>query len=332
MEIAKPLPQRDLSTGILPDQEERRVEVKHKTTERVIVALMLSLMAVCVAGAAPFEPQFTIAKVAGTCQAQVPGTNDFTMLEEAQTCSYGTVITTSNGSSCIVSFSEDNGCLICQNTIVTIEEQKNDKTAKILRISEGEVEFNLEKGFRKHNRLSVITPNGICEAIACTCAVEFKIIGDLKTSSYRCTEGDVRIRGEYFQMEDLGAGEQVTVAQSPNDNFIRIKVVKGDVTFIVKDENGAERKITMTTGDELTIMTNASATEPSKMDVVYKAVFADTQKPEQTWVHAYAKAAVPPPDEPGKEGKLAPPLPSDRKWSSLTVEPPIPTVTPVGLQ
>jgi len=306
--------------------------VNHKAADRVIVVLMLSLMAVCVAGAAPFSPQFTIVKIAGTCRVQSPGTNDFSTATEGQVCSYGTVINTSNGSSCIVSFSEDNGFLVCQNTTVAIEEKKKDNKSKVLRITEGEVEFNLEKNFRKHNRLSVETPNGTCEAIACTCSVEFRIIGDLKTTSYRCTEGNVEVRGEYFAVTDLGTGDQVTVAQSPNDNFIRSKVVKGDVTIIAKDDIGAERKIALAIGDELTVMTNVSATEPSKLDVVYKVVYADTKKAEQTWVHVYAKAVVEPGRESGSDGKPAPQLPSDRKWSSLTVAPPIPTVTPVGLQ
>lgn len=306
--------------------------MNNRNAGAVLAVLALSLLVAGLANAAPFEPSFTVVKVAGTCQVQLPGTNEFVAAAEGQVCQYGTVIKTAAGSSCIVSFSENNGCLVGQNTTVAIEEKEKDKKSKILRITEGEVEFNLEKGFRKHNRLTVVTPSGSCEAIACTCAVEYRVIGDLKTSSYRCTEGDVGVRGNFFAIEDMGANEQATVAQSPNDNFMRIKNVKGDMTMVVNDDKGAEKKVATTSGDELTIMTNDNPTDPSKLDIVYKIVFADTQKAEQSWVRTYAKTAVAPPEGPSGEEQLPQPLTPERKWSSLTVAPPIPTVTPVGKQ
>lgn len=305
--------------------------MSHKNSGALLVALTASLLAACTAGAAPFEASFTIIKITGTCELQTPAMNAFAAAADGQACTYGTIIRTGNGSSCIISFSEDNGCLVCQNTTVRIDENEKDKKSKILRVSEGEVEFNLEKNFRKRNRLSVETPSAICEAMACTCSTDFRIIGDLKTSTFRCSEGDVEIRGDYFSITDFGGNDQVTVAETPNNNFIRIKAVKGDITPVVRDENGTERKVSLTAGDELTIMASDSPTDPSKIEVVYKVTYADPQKAAlPPWQHTFAKPTVAPPTAPETVAGPTPPLPSERKWSNLTVGPPIPPVTPVG--
>lgn len=307
--------------------------MNHKNAGTVLVTAAVLFLAVYSAGAATFEPKFTIAKVAGACEVQAPGTNDFVAAAEGQAWEYGSVIKAGAASSCILSFSLDNGLLVCQNTVVKIDESRKSRKYKILRLAEGEIEFNLEKDFRKHNRLSVETPSAVLDAIACTCAVDHRIIGDLKTSTYRCTEGEVELAGDFFSMTGLGGGEQVTIAETPNNNFLRIKVVVGEITIIARDTNGSERKITMSTGDELTIMANDSTTDTSKLDVVYKIVFADQQKPELSpWQATFPKPEVEPPAKPEVPAGPVPPLPQERKWSSLTVAPPVPTVTPVGKQ
>ncbi|MEI6970853.1 MAG: hypothetical protein WCL44_04985 [bacterium] len=307
--------------------------MNHMKPARLLTVAAAFLAVACTAGATPFEPQFTIVKIAGTCEVQLPGTNEFSVATEGMVCPYETVIRSAAASSCILSFSQDNGCLICQNTTVKIDESMKNKKHKILRLSVGEIEFNLEPGFRKRNRLSVETPSAILDAIACTCAIEHKIIGDLKTSNFRCTEGDVEIAGDYFSITGLGANEHVTVAETPKNDFIRIKVVIGEITLTVRDTDGSERKIILSAGDELTIMASDSQTNPAILDVVYKIVFADPQKAELApWQATFQKPDAEQPDKAEDVGGPTPPLPKERKWSHLTVAPPVPTVTPVGRQ
>ena len=101
--------------------------------------------------------------------------------------------------------------------------------------------------------------------------------------------------------------------------------------MVLRDENGGERRVTLAAGDELTIMANESPTDPTKLDVVYKIVLADQQKAEiPPWQTTFPKPVLTPPEDNGAAPGPVPPLPKERKWSSLTIAPPIPTVTPVG--
>ena len=305
--------------------------MNHRTSIVCVVSSIVALLLASHLVAAPFEPSFTIAKVTGTCEVQAPDASESEAAVEGKAYAYGTLIRAGSSSSCIVSFSEDNGCLVCQNTTARITQQEKNKKFKIVRVVDGEVEFNLEKDFHKYNQLSVETPSAVCKAIGCTFATGFQIVGDLKTSTFRCSEGEIGATGDYFSITDFGADDQVTISETPNNNFIRVKIVKGEVTLVLRDENGGERRVTLVAGDELTIMASESPTDPTKLDVVYKVVLADQQKAEiPPWQTTFPKPFLTPPEDNGAAPGPVPPLPKERKWSSLTIAPPIPTVTPVG--
>jgi len=298
-----------------------------------LVGILVILALACSArilSAAPFNPEFVIAKMTGTSTVKLPGTNDFLAAVEGQKCGYGTTIKTDAGASCVIKFSDGNGCLVYEKTLIAINEGVRNKKLKTLRLTEGGVEVDLEKDFHKKNELKVETPSLVCEAIGCTFSMDYQIIAGLKTTAAGCTDGSTKLSGNYFSISDVSANDQITVAEAPDGLFIRIKINKGDVTTHAKDTNGSDRKVAMTTDDEMTILIQEKEGDPSKQTVVYKVVFADKTKEPLLWQTAFKKDIVAPPEGPKTKPSLTPGV-GYKKWPNLLVDTPvIPTPTEIG--
>jgi len=303
-----------------------------KRLVRIPVVLLVCLASCTISlSAAQFDPDFTVAKITGNSQVQLSGSNDFVAAAEGQKCAYGATVKTDAGASCVLRFSEGNGCLVYEKTIISVTESDRNKKLKVLKLTEGGVEVDLEKDFHKRNQLKVETPSLVCEAIGCTFSMDYQIIGGLRTSTAGCTDGSTRLTGNYFSISDVGANDQVSVAESPDGTLIRIKINKGDVIAHGKDTDGSDRKVALSADDEMTILVQESKDDPSKLIVVYKVVFADKNKAPLLWQTVFTKPGVEAPPEPRPTQPALTPGLGYKQWPNLTVATPIiQTPTPVG--
>lgn len=301
----------------------------------IALALLAAGVGLCPAGAATFDSDFQVVKIGGSCSFRLPRQSAFAETVAGQRLPYGTVIRTEDGSSAVIRLSSGNGCRIGAATTVAIEPDPAVKKGLVLRISEqGYVRVILEEGFRQNNELKVETPSATCIAIHCDFSVEHKTIGDLRTSIISCTKGEISVIGECFSMVELTAGEQVTVAQSPDGKFVRIKMVLGDTEMTIADSDGSARKLALAAGDEIQILVEDSREKPGVMIVIYKIDYADPSRKSEL-----VQAEVPRKKAARKAVAAATPPAGDvsegEDWPLLTVSSPLPekpSVTPVGVR
>ena len=293
-----------------------------------VFALLSTVLCLGVAEAAPFESDFQVVKASGGCTARLPRESAFVNLVEGQRLPYGTVIKTEADGSAVIRLSAGNGCRISASTTVGVTQDPANKAVVLKLTDQGYIRAILDKGFRSTDQLKVETPSATCEALHCDFSVEYKIIGDLKTSIISCTEGEIAVIGENFSMADLTAGEQVTIAQSPDGKFVRLKIVQGDVMLAIIDSDGAQKMVSLTAGDEVQILSEESSDKPGMTVVIYKIDYADpAKKPELVQAEVARKLAV----SAGPAGQLPP----EKEWPLLTVTAPLPecpSCTPVGIR
>ena len=235
-----------------------------------VAIVAIALAVVPETDAARFEKEFQLLKITGTCEAKLPIARDLDAAIEGKLYPYGTTLKTGRNSSAILRLSSGNGCRVFAKTTIVITESPSSSKTKILKLDAGSVQVVLEPGFRKNNELKVETPSAICGAVGCDFTVEYYLVGDLKTTIVTCVEGEVSIDKTLFSLSGVTEDEQLTVAESPDGTFVRIKVVKGNVAAEVLESDSGKRQLDMASGDELEIMTKQALTAPDRIDVVYK--------------------------------------------------------------
>ncbi len=269
--------------------------------------------------AVPFDSQFELVKTTGRCTVRTPKSNGFVDGVERQKYPYGTILKTGRRSTAIIKFSHNNGCRVFARTTVAINQEIRNKKVKTLKfIAEGKVQVRLESNFRKHNELRVETPSAVCGAIGCDFVVAYQIIGDLRTTLVSCREGEVFVKRDHYQLDGITTDGQVAISQSPDGNFIRIRIVNGDTAALIRGFDGSERTVDLVTDDEITILASPSKEDPNSLILITRIDFADTTKPSIT-----IEITVP------KDDLLG--LPPE--WTPITLAAPVPdtpTPTPVG--
>ncbi|TFH16649.1 MAG: hypothetical protein E4H02_05030 [Lentisphaerales bacterium] len=238
-----------------------------------IAAIAITAFALAVVpetDAARFQDEFQLLKITGTCEAKLPSARESDAAIEGKMYPYGTTLKTGADSSAILRLSSGNGFRVFAKTTIVIAESGAGSRTKILKLDAGSVQVVLEPSFRKENELKVETPSAVCTAIGCDFTVEYYLVGDLKTTIVTCAEGEVSIDETLFSLSGLTEDEQLTVSESPDGTFVRIKVVKGDVSADVLESDSGKRRLEMATGDELEIMTKQADSNPDRIDVVYK--------------------------------------------------------------
>ena len=82
---------------------------------------------------------------------------------------------------------------------------------------------------------------------------------DLNLWTLTGKSGKFRIAGKEFEITDMGSTDTVTVSQSPDASFSRIKILAGEMTGRIKDSAGKLKAIPLTAGWVVKIwMTRAS--------------------------------------------------------------------------
>ena len=147
-----------------------------------VFALLSTALCLGVAQAAPFESDFQVVKTSGGCTAKLPRESAFVNLVDGQRLPYGTVIKTEADGSAVIRLSSGNGCRISASTTVSVTQDSANKAVVLRLADQGYIRVILDKGFRSTDQLKVETPSATCEALHCDFSVEYKIIGDLKTS------------------------------------------------------------------------------------------------------------------------------------------------------
>jgi hypothetical protein len=141
--------------------------------------------------AAPFEKQFRITEVSGSCTVQLPG-QPATPAVKGLSCPYGTRITTERRATAVLELSNGNRVRVLAATTMAVTEDAQDPSAKIVRLAEGRIRVQLEPNSHKNNRFTVETPVAICGIVGCDMEFAVESGGSL---SVNVVEGLVNLSG-----------------------------------------------------------------------------------------------------------------------------------------
>jgi ribosomal protein L12E/L44/L45/RPP1/RPP2 len=208
---------------------------------------------------AAFEPLFQTVNVQGKCTVQTPDDKGAVDAEENKAYPYGSQIKTDKAASLTVRFGADNSCGIGEAAAVTVGEQADDPSKKVLGLDAGKLDLTLADGFQDANGMRV---NTICTEIDVLkgpkCSVEAVTEGDLNVAVVMAQNGSVAIKGPEFKLGMLDGEDALSVACSMDQTFVRVKNVKGEFDVEVTDAEGNPRTVAMTEGSTIKIWQKAS--------------------------------------------------------------------------
>jgi flagellar motor switch/type III secretory pathway protein FliN len=214
--------------------------------------------------AAPFEELFQIQNITGKCYVKAADASRFVKAEPNKAYPYGTSVKTAKKGSATIVFSKDNTCELKANTIVVISEEKNKKN-KIIEISTGNIDVNLEKKFHKSNGLKIVTATGTCKAIGCVFSVSASNKSDMNASTYKCKEGKIGLSGPDYSIAELNDKDEIAVTTADDNSFTRIETIKGKVNIEVKNAQGIQEIKKTKEGSVIKIWRRASDSGNNKI-------------------------------------------------------------------
>jgi hypothetical protein len=281
----------------------------------ILLGLVLSA-SLCAAG--PFDKEFKIKNVVGSCTVTLPDGSSGAA-EEGKAYPYGSRIATGRKSSAVMELSGGNEVRILANSTLIADQKADDASDKTVRLREGRIQVKLEETFHKSNKFTVETPTAVCGAIGC----EFTATAAPSTASFEIKEGSVLVSGAgpYDNWSTtLDSGDKVKVAAvgktvttiSNNGGSFNLKI-------------GGEQPVRLEEGSKVNV--TAQQGVDSKGKPVVKIIVVVTnpdgtvQPPMEAIVPLPANTPPPPPPPPG--GQPPPTL--------LDVQTTGTTPSPVGL-
>jgi hypothetical protein len=272
-----------------------------KETGSVAASILLGLVlsaSLCAAG--PFDKEFKIKNVVGSCTVTLPDGSSGAA-EEGKAYPYGSRIATGRKSSAVMELSGGNEVRILANSTLIADQKADDASDKTVRLREGRIQVKLEENFHKTNKFKVETPTAVCGAIGC----EFTATAAPTTCSFEVQEGKIVASGvgpyggNWEAMMDSGdkiavttAGKTLTTIQNRGGEFfLRIKGVGTPVALTV----GSKVNVTATQG------VNAAGHPVIRLVVVVTNPDGTTQPPVETYIDLPPGTEPPPPPPPGEQ-------------------------------
>ncbi len=207
-----------------------------------------------------FEPLFRILAIEGEILVQTPGTDTFTPARENRAYHYGTTVKSGLNSSARIIFSEGNECLLDADVMVIVMENANNPTQKRLRLLNGRITLNLREEFQDLNSLLVETPSAVLIARGGRFSVTMRTEGDMQIAAIAVQRGGLSIEGPHYNIAELKRDDTLTVANSRDKTFTRIRVVRGAFSMEYRDQDGIPQFAELTTGSTVKIWRRRSVT------------------------------------------------------------------------
>ena len=294
-----------------------------KFTRVVLPALsvVIGIMLVSKAVAAPFEAAFKLTKINGECSVMTPDSKKFITADEGKAYPYGSKIKTgTRKSSVVIEFSSGNICRVLANTVLAVTEDAKDRKLKTLKLDEGEVGVELEEKFHENNSLDVETAAGICGAIGCKFRVKSSRESELKVIVIFCEDGKIRVHGPDFEIPLIEKEMGLSISKADDKDFTRLKNIKGIyvVNLLAKDAQGNPVKLELKTGYSIKIYREIS---PTGNMLVYLLVLSPEGKTEATYTYNRPLDTKPDLDKKDDKGK------KDNGNGEITPFPPMSTTT-----
>lgn len=222
------------------------------------VCALLSLSATLSAN--QFEPLFRITGIRGEVFVQTPGTDSFVPARENRAYHYGTTVKSGLNSSARIIFSEGNECLLDADAMVTIIENPSNPTEKRLRLLDGRITLNLREDFQERNSLLIETPSAQLTARGGQFAVTMRTEGDMQITAIAVQRGGLSAEGPHYSIADLKRDDTLTVSNSRDKTFVRIRVVRGSFNLEYRDQDGIPQFADLSTGSTVKIWRRRSVT------------------------------------------------------------------------
>lgn len=213
------------------------------------------------AASAAFEPLFRINYIKGECRVQLPGSSAFVPAEDNRAYPYGTIVVSGPGASFSIFFSEYNECQVEENTRLAVLEESKNSPDKRLRFFSGKATLKLEEDFNEENSVVVETPAANCVALGGSFTISVRSGGEMQITAIAVMRGGrISIDGPHYSIPELGQDDTLTVANSEDKTFVRIKVAKGGFGLQFRDKDGEMRSTELVEGSTIKIWRRRSAT------------------------------------------------------------------------
>ena len=225
---------------------------------RLVLFWVLSSTALLEVYAAGIEG-FTALDAIGDCRIRVGATYQDVVVGTRY--DFGTMVKTGRNSYLDLQFSESNSFRLLARTQLVITEGVRNPNLKILQLSKGSVNLQLDN-FPVDHKLHVETPSAICGAVGTRFVVSFEddaVIAPVSASPgsrvhrFSCEQGELQVAsrftiddeiviGQSFAVDSVTAGsDMVAVIQEGLDNvYTDVTVNRGRLTFKYGGEDGTE--------------------------------------------------------------------------------------------
>jgi hypothetical protein len=238
-----------------------------------------------------------------------------------------------------VELSAGNECRVLANADIVVAEDMRDSKLKVVKLNLGRVDVELEDGFEESgDKFQVETPTAICGAIGCKFGADTRSEQEMMISAFPVEKGKVRIFGADFEIPLVEKDDLITVANSHDRTYIRIKNVKGSFDFTYRDSSGNPKTVELKEGSIVKIWRRPSHADVSVVVTILITLPNGTILDSVTYTSSSTQQAFldlqslpgqePPPAQEGGEIPAIQPLPVVSS-PTTTSRPP---VTPVGLQ
>lgn len=219
-----------------------------------LATLLTAALATMASAQDILDPAFRVIRVTGDCQVGIPGQDGLQPAEESKAYPYGSTIRTGARSSLVAVLSEGNVVRILANADLVMDESSSDSKVKNVRLTEGEVEVELNSAFHKGgNKLNVETATAICGAVGTHFRVASRLEQDLRIVIIRVIEGIVNAYGDNFEVLTLDANDWLSLLSPGDRSFLRLSNMKGEFDIRIKDQDMNDKDIPTKEGNVLKI-------------------------------------------------------------------------------
>jgi len=266
-----------------------------KTAQLMAASALISVFlsaTFCAAG--PFDKEFTLKSIMGTCTVTLPD-GKISAAEEGKAYPYGATVATGRKSSAVLELSSGNEVRVLANSTLKADQKAEDASDKTIRLREGRIQVKLQEDFHKANKFTVETPTAVCGAIGC----EFTAVAAPATCSFEVQEGQVLVSGAgpYAQWAtELDSGDKISVS-TVGKTITTVSNNGGKFQLKYKGAGGQEHPIDLPTGTKVDLTIQLGKNEQGKP--VVKLVIAITnpdgtkQQPIETIVQLPANTVLP---------------------------------------
>lgn len=193
---------------------------------------------------APFELAFRIVKITGECAVKKANASSYEPAVEGQAYAYGSAVRTGRKSTAVVKLSEGNECRILSKADFVMAENADNPKLKTIKVQEGKIEISLDPSRHESgNDLNVETATAVCGAVGSLFTVEVQRESGVNVLVVFCTEGELKLEGSNFSATKVLANCGLSISGDDNNNFTRIKCLKGNFTLSYKDADGNVKEV-----------------------------------------------------------------------------------------